>query len=106
MEFVTLIMKNFGAFIPGIRGDNVNVRGLSRPCGHLMCSKRCVPVAGIHWPQVSYSKVSNSSTYRLVASLSINSTNCLLSGVFYLLWPFGEKLTFAIVAWHCWFLEP
>ena len=57
MEFVTLIMKNFGAFIPGIRGDNVNVRGLSRPCGHLMCSKRCVPVAGIHWPQVSYSKV-------------------------------------------------
>ena len=53
MEFVTLIMKNFGAFIPGIRGDNVNVRGLSRPCGHLMCSKRCVPVAGIHWPQVS-----------------------------------------------------
>ena len=58
MEFVTLIMKNFGAFIPGIRGDNVNVRGLSRPCGHLMCSKRCVPVAGIHWPQVSYSKVS------------------------------------------------
>ena len=52
MEFVTLIMKNFGAFIPGIRGDNVNVRGLSRPCGHLMCSKRCVPVADIHWPQV------------------------------------------------------
>lgn len=53
MEFVSLIMKNFGAFIPGIRGDNVNVRGLSRPCGHFMCNKRCIPVAGIHWPQVS-----------------------------------------------------
>ena len=52
MEFVTLIMKNFGAFIPGIRGDNVKVRGLSRSCGHYMCNKRCIPVAGIHWPQV------------------------------------------------------
>ena len=69
MEFVTLIMKNFGAFIPGIRGDNVNVRGLSRPCGHLMCSKRCVPVAGIHWPQVSYCKVTNRSMPCLVAPL-------------------------------------
>ena len=52
MEFAALIMKNFGAFIPGIRGDTVNVRGLCRPCGHLMCSKACIPVADIHWPQV------------------------------------------------------
>ena len=52
MEFPTLILKNFGAFIPGIRGDLVKVRGLSRPCGHLLCNKRCIPVADIHWPQV------------------------------------------------------
>ena len=54
MEFGIMIMKNFGAFIPGIRGDTVNVRGLCRPCGHLMCSKSCIPVADIHWPQVNY----------------------------------------------------
>ena len=54
MEFGIMIMKNFGAFIPGIRGDTVNVRGLCRPCGHLMCSKGCIPVADIHWPQVNY----------------------------------------------------
>ena len=53
MDFPALILKNFGAFIPGIRGgDSVNVRGLSRPCGHLLCNKRCIPVADIHWPQV------------------------------------------------------
>ena len=54
MEFPTIILKNFGAFIPGIRsGDLVGVRGLSRPCGHLLCNKRCIPIANIHWPQVS-----------------------------------------------------
>ena len=76
MEFVTLIMKNFGAFIPGIRGDNVNVRGLSRPCGHLMCSKRCVPVAGIHWPQVSYSKVSKKKGKKKQAQICPNNMYC------------------------------
>lgn len=69
MEFSALIMRNFGAFIPG--GGETNhshhnnaaeastassfptfSKSMREGCGNLLCAKRCLGVADIFWPQV------------------------------------------------------
>ena len=52
LEFPQLILRNFGAFVPGVTGDPF-VKSMREGCGHLYCVKKCLGTADIYWPQVS-----------------------------------------------------
>jgi hypothetical protein len=54
MEFANVILRNFGAFIPGMTSGvaSVTVKTMREGCGQLLCSKKCLGTADIYWPQV------------------------------------------------------
>ncbi len=74
MEFSTVVLRNFGAFVPGLGGggggDNGgggggsgggnHVKSMREGCGQMFCSKRCLGTADIYWPQVSEWEFGNS----------------------------------------------
>ena len=52
LEFSQLVMRNFGAFVPGVTGAAAFVKSMGEGCGNLLCVRRCLGTADIFWPQV------------------------------------------------------
>lgn len=95
MEFSTVVLRNFGAFVPGLTGGGgggggdassssaTHVKSMREGCGQLFCSKRCLGTADIYWPQVLNKKLAARKETRPIALKSI-IINDLYSVLFFL----------------------